>query len=121
MLNVELDEVTAIATLIPEGALSKSDFAAAAEVIDSYIDSHEKLNGIMIYARHFPGWDSFASALKHFTFVKEHHKKIAKVALVSDMALGEMAEKIVNYFVYAEVKHFAFDDLREARSWILNN
>jgi hypothetical protein len=121
MLNVELDEVNGIATLIPNRALSEKDFESAARVIDPYIEKHGSLKGLIINTKTFPGWESFGSLIKHFKFVKEHHKKVSHVALVTDSVLGNFGEKIAAHFVSAEIKHFAFDELNNARSWILND
>ena len=121
MLNIELDEVNGIATLIPNGALSEKDFEAASSVIDSYIEKHGVLKGLIINTKTFPGWESFGSLIKHFKFVKEHHKKVSHVALVTDSVLGDFGEKIADHFVSAEIKHFAFDELNNAQSWILDS
>jgi hypothetical protein len=121
MLNVELDELNGIATLIPNGALSEKDFEFAASVIDPYIEKYGNLKGLIINTKTFPGWESFASLIKHFKFVKEHHKKVSYVALVTDSVLGDFGEKIADHFVSAEIKHFAFDELNNAQSWILDS
>ncbi len=120
MLNVELDKATGIATLRPEGALSENDFESAASIIDPYIEKSGKLKGIIISTKTFPGWKSFGSLIRHFKFVKEHHNKVSHVALITDSALGDFAEKIAEHFISAEIKHFAFDELSNAQSWILN-
>ncbi len=120
MLNVELDKVAGIATLRPDGALSENDFESAYRIIDPYIEKSGKLRGLIISTKTFPGWESFGSIIKHFKFVKEHHKKVSHVALVTDSVLGDFAEKIAEHFVSAEIKHFAFDELSSAQSWILN-
>ena len=120
MLNVELDKVAGIATLRPDGALSENDFESAYRIIDPYIEKSGKLRGLIISTKTFPGWESFGSIIKHFKFVKEHHKKVSHVALVTDSVLGDFAEKIAGHFVSAEIKHFAFDELSSAQSWILN-
>ena len=57
---------------------------------------------------------------QHFKFVKEHHKKVRHVALVTDSVLGDFGEKVADHFVSAEIKHFAFDELTNAQSWILS-
>jgi hypothetical protein len=119
MLTVELDEVTGIAILKPDGALSEKDFIYASSVIDPYIEKSGKLNGLIINTRKFPGWESFGSLIKHFKFVKDHHKKLSHVAIVTDSVLGNFAETIVSHFVSAEIKHFAFDELSKAQSWVL--
>ena len=120
MLKVELDEANGIATLIPNGALSENDLESAARVIDPFIEKQGNLRGLIIKTKTFPGWESFGSLIKHFKFVKEHHNKVSHVALVTDSVLGDFAEKIADHFVSAEIKHFAFDDLNNAQSWILN-
>jgi hypothetical protein len=119
MLTVELDEVTGIAILKPDGALSEKDFIYASSVIDPYIKKTGKLNGVIINTRKFPGWESFGSLIKHFKFVKGHHKKLSHLAIVTDSVLGDFAEIIVTHFVSAEIKHFSFDDLSKAQSWVL--
>ncbi len=120
MLRIELDEINAIVTLRPDGALSENDFETAAGVIDPYLEKSGKLKGLIISTKSFPGWESFGSLVKHFTFVKEHHKRILHVALVTDAALGDFAGKIAKHFVSAEIKHFAFDALVDAQNWIVN-
>ena len=120
MLNVELDEVNGIATLSPNSALSEKDFESASSLIDPYIEKYGSLKGLIINTKTFPGWESLGSLIKHFKFVKEHHKKVSHVALVTDSILGDFGEKIADHFVSAEIKHFPFDDLNNAQSWILN-
>lgn len=121
MLNIELDEVNGIATLRPIGALSEKDFEFASSTIDPYIENYGNLKGIIIITDSFPGWESLGSFLKHFKFVKEHHKQVSHVALVTDSVLGDFGEKIADHFVSADIKHFASDELNKAQSWILND
>jgi hypothetical protein len=121
MLIVELDEATGMAILKPDGALSEKDFIYASSVIDSYIEKAGEINGLIISTRKFPGWESFGSLLKHFKFVKDHHEKLSHVAIVTDSVLGDFAEIIVTHFVSAEIKHFAFDELIKAQSWVLGD
>lgn len=118
MLSIDLDEKNGIALLKPDGALSEDDFKSAASIIDGYIEKAGKLNGIIIQVESFPGWDSFAGFTAHMKFVKEHHKEVLYVALVTDSALGDFAEYIVSHFVSAEIKHFSFDALDDATKWI---
>ena len=93
-------------------------FTSAASIIDGYIEKAGKLNGIIIQVESFSGWDSFSGFTAHMKFVKEHHKEVSYVALVTDSLLAEFAEHIVNHFVSAEVKHFSFDALDDATKWI---
>lgn len=45
---------------------------------------------------------SFAALSSHLKFVKDHHKKIARIVLVTDSVLGNFAELIASHFVQAE-------------------
>ena len=120
MLKVDLDESIGIVTLTPDGKLSESDFVNAASTIDPFIVKTGMLLGIVIVTKQFPGWESFASMIKHFKFVKEHHKKISHVALVTDSKVADIAEILVDHFVAAKIKHFEFEEIEDAKKWILN-
>ncbi len=119
MLKTTLDEKNDIAILEPQGALSKADFINAAEIIDPFIEQHDKLNGVIIYTPSFPGWDSFAALVTHLKFIREHQRKITRLAFVTDSAIGSFVEKIGSHFVAAEVKTFPFNELDQAKQWIL--
>ncbi len=119
MLQVELDEGTGIATLKPDGALTEDDFRNASKIIDPFIEKSGTLRGLIIETKKFPGWESFAAFQHHFQFVREHHKKIAQVALVTDSAIGDMAEKIAKHFVAAEIRRFSYGEAESARRWIV--
>lgn len=121
MLDIELDELMGIAIVRPDGALSENDFDVISSVIDPYLDKHEKLAGLIISTETFPGWESFASFLKHFKFVKGHHKNLSHVALITDSEMGNLAEKIASHFVSAKIKHFPFEQIDEAKEWIINS
>ena len=94
MLSVKIDEKNLVATLQPEGPLSASDFESAAKTIDPVIEKAGKLNGVIIYTKSFPGWDSFAALVSHLRFVKNHHEKVSHVAIVTDSPLGKFAEPV---------------------------
>ena len=117
MLTVKVDEANAIALLAPDGALSKQDFESAATVIDSYIEKNGQLKGLVIHTKSFPGWNSFAALSSHLKFVKEHHKRISRVAFATDSVAGNFAEAVASHFVNAEIKGFSYQELEQAREW----
>jgi hypothetical protein len=121
MLKVELDEINGVAILEPDGELTESDFISAAKIIDPYIEGNGELKGIIISVQSFPGWDSFSSLIAHLKFVREHHKKVSRIAFVTDSPIGSFAERIANHFVNAEIKNFEFGALEEAKEWILDS
>jgi hypothetical protein len=117
MLSVNIDEEAGIAILEPGSPLTQSDFESVANVVDPYIEKAGQLNGLIIHAKSFPGWDSFAALFTHLRFVKEHHKKISHVAFSTDSVVGNLAEVIASHFVSAEVKSFSYQEIEKARIW----
>ncbi len=117
MLSLQIDEVNGVALLEPNGPLSESDFKSAVKVIDPWIQKNGDLKGLIIHTRLFPGWESFAALSSHLIFVKEHHKKIDRVAFVTDSIVGNVAGMLASHFVKAEIKLFPYESLDEARLW----
>jgi hypothetical protein len=56
--------------------------------------------------------------IEHFRFVRNHHRAIHRVALVTDTALANLLPAIVGHFVNAEVRQFGFDDDDDAIEWM---
>jgi hypothetical protein len=121
MMQVHLNEKEYIAILKPSARLSESDFNSARDIIDPFIDNYEKLNGIIIYVETFSGWDSFGALISHLKFINGYHKKISKVAIVTNSMVGEFAQDIGKHFITAEIKHFDFTDLEKAKKWIASS
>ena len=107
------------AVLEPDGPLSESDFRSAAAIIDPFIEQSGHIRGLIIHTRTFPGWESFSAMHSHLTFVREHHKKIPRIAIVTDSVLRNLAETIGKHFVSADIKSFQYLDLDRAKAWIL--
>ena len=121
MLNITLDEQHGIVILEPDGPLSKDDFQSAVDIIDPLIEKSGHLNGLIIHSESFPGWDSFRAMHSHLTFIKEHHKKVPRIAFVTDSVISTLAETIGSHFVSADIKSFDYGNMDKARDWILGN
>ena len=119
MLSVKIDEDNLIAILEPEGPLSASDFLSAAKAVDPLIEKSGNLNGLIIHTKYFPGWDSFSGLVSHLRFVKNHHKMVSRVALVTDSVIANFAEVIVSHFVKAEIQVFPYEEYEKAVKWIV--
>ena len=117
MLSVQLDAAQGIAILEPHGALSKEDFERAAQAIDPYLEKNGELKGIVVHIAKFPGWDSFGAFASHLRFVKDHQRKVARVALCTDSKLGDVAPRLARHFVKAEVRAFKAGEFEAARDW----
>lgn len=118
MIKYELLHDKGILVLHPEGPLDAADFILITNQVDTYLAGHGKLLAVLIHAKSFPGWKNFAAMLAHLKFVKDHIKKIEKVAVVADGALADIVPDIANHFVHAQVQHFDFMREDEAWDWI---
>ncbi len=98
-------------------ALRAADFDSLSETADCWIRDHGRLTGLVIHAREFPGWENFAGFLRHIRFVREHHRKIDRIALAADTKLASIAPHIAEHFVEAEIRRFDYDELNEAIDW----
>ena len=120
MIEHTLDREHSILYLRPTSALEEADFAQLANTVDPYIQETGGLSGLIIETASFPGWESLGAMMAHMRFVRDHHKRIKKVALVTDSAMGNVAEQIASHFVSAEIRHFPAGQLEAARRWINN-
>ena len=66
---------------------------------------------LVIHAREFPGWENLASFFRHMRFIRDHHRKIKRIALAADTKLASLAPSIAEHFIQAEVKSFGYDEL----------
>ena len=98
-------------------ALRATDFDALAATADAWIQSHDFLNGLVLHAHSFPGWENLRSLIRHVRFVRDHHRKIKRVALVTDARLASLTPHIADHFVEAEVQRFGYEHLYEAIRW----
>jgi SpoIIAA-like len=97
--------------------LRAQDFDALSFTADAWIDAHGSLQGIVIHAREFPGWENLGSFLRHVRFVRDHHREVKRIALAADSKLASVAPVPAEIFTGAEVKRFAYDELAIAIAW----
>jgi hypothetical protein len=120
MIEHTLDTAKSILYVRPKSVLDQEDFVQLAETVDPYILETGDLAGLIIEARAFPGWESLGAMAAHFRFVRDHHKHIRKIGLVTDSALGNVAELLASHFVSAQIRHFSAGELEAAKQWVMN-
>ncbi len=118
MIDYTILDEEGIVIIEPSGSLQKSDFEKLARDVDAHIEKHGEIGGLIIHAKSFPGWENFGAFTSHLSFVKEHHKKIRRVAVVTDSTLLTIIPNLAKHFVAAEVKHFGYDDMEAAQHWV---
>ena len=118
MLDYSIMKPEGILVLKPHAPLSKEDFGGLSADVDSYLSDHAKLHGVLIHSKGFPGWENFGGFTAHMHFVSEHHKKVERVAVVTDSQIAGIAESLGKHFTSAEVRHFPFPDDVKALDWL---
>ncbi|HEX9878964.1 MAG TPA: STAS/SEC14 domain-containing protein [Candidatus Binatia bacterium] len=117
MIDYNLDRGKSVVYVRPTGPLRKQDFDDLAQLVDPFIEESGGLNGLILETAYFPGWDNLGVVARHFRFIRDQHKKIKKVAIVTDSPLGDAAERIASHFVSATVKHFPGGGVEKAKEW----
>ena len=120
MIDHSLDVANAILYIQPKSYLEEDDFIQLAKTVDPYIEKSGDLAGLIIQTPTFPGWKNFTAMMTHFRFVRDHHKHIKKVGVVTDSPIGDVAEYLASHFVSAEVRHFSARELEAAKQWMIS-
>jgi hypothetical protein len=118
-LDFSFDQEKGLLEVEIEAPLNSLNFEVMSSTVDSYILNNKNLNGLLIHAKRFPGWKNLGSFISYIKFMKSHRKKIKKVALVTNSKLANIVPRFSDYFMNADIKNFAFKDLKKARKWIV--
>jgi stage II sporulation SpoAA-like protein len=120
MIAYSLDAESSILYVWPKSSLEKGDFEDLARAADPHIEKTGGLAGLIIETPAFPGWDSLGALAAHFRFVRDHHRNIRRIGLVTDAAAATVAERLASHFVSAEIKHFPAGQREAAKQWIVS-
>ena len=118
MLDYSIMTPEGILVLKPDAPLSTADFRHLSGTVDSYLADHAQLHGVLIHTKGFPGWENFGGFTAHMHFVRDHHKKVERLALVTDSHFAAIAESLGKHFTAAEIRHFPFSDNAKALEWL---
>ena len=120
MIEHTLDKAHSILHVRPQARLEQRDFVQLASTVDPYIEEKGDLAGLIIEITSFPGWESLGAMASHFRFVRDHHKHIKKIGVVTNSPLGSVAESLASHFVAAEIKHFPAGEVEAAKQWVMS-
>jgi hypothetical protein len=120
MLEHTLDKANSILYVRPQSKLEQGDFVQLAKTVDPHIEERGALAGLIVEVTAFPGWESLGAMVSHFRFVRDHHKHIKKIGVVTNSPLGSVAESLASHFVAAEIKHFPAGEVEAAKQWVMS-
>ena len=102
----------------PTDSLTEADFETLSAEVDKHFEEEAGVVGLLIDAPSFPGWEDFTGFLAHVRFVREHHRQLQRVAVVSDSRLLSLMPILGNMFVHADLEKFPAGQVDEALTWI---
>jgi hypothetical protein len=118
MLDYNLDQTSGILALEPKGSLTVDDFKALTADVDAYLAGHDNLTGILLTVAHFPGWESFAALVQHMRFVRDHQKRINRIALLTDNSVLKIPPAVAAHFAHPDFRVFASGNRAAAMNWL---
>jgi hypothetical protein len=118
MLDYHLDQNTGILSIRPTEKLTVDDFKTLTTDVDAYLGGDRNLTGLLLTVERVPGWESFAAVVQHIRFVRDHQKRIARVAVVTDNSLLKIPPQIAGHFAHPEFRVFPSADRSGAEEWL---
>jgi SpoIIAA-like len=116
MIKIETISANAMRITVPD-KLKSDDFSLLTPQIDSFITQYGKLK-LLIDASGFNGWENIAAFEKHAGFIKNHHRKIDRIAVIAPHDWQHWLIGAVRMFVHPEVKAFDKSHESDAVQWI---
>jgi hypothetical protein len=102
--------------LAPE-KLKADDFRQIAPQVDSIISQCGKIR-LLIDASGFNGWENIAAFENHAGFVKSHHQKVDRIAVIVAHDWQHWLVGAVRVFLHPEVRAYDKSHEGEALKWI---
>jgi hypothetical protein len=106
MIKSELDSDMGVLIVCLTGPLAVADFDTLAEEFSAAVGSHARLRGLLIDTPHFPQWEGLSGVRAHLRFIATHHRRIRRVAIVTDNLLVRLAPLVARFALHLSVRHF---------------
>ena len=120
MLAYHLNPQTGIVELRPRGPLEAHDFTSLSLTMNTYIEDHGKLRGLLLELDRFPGFDDWDAVAAQLRFVREHLPKVDRIALLTDNPWLEPLPDVLRLVTPLEVRRFPPERRGDAFAWIVS-
>jgi hypothetical protein len=117
MIKTEIISANALRIIAPE-KLKADDFRQLAPQVDSLISQHGKIR-LLIDASGFNGWENVAAFANHVGFVKNHQRKVERIAVIAAHGWQHWVIGAVKMFLHPDVRAFDKNHESEALQWIV--
>ncbi len=117
MIKTEVISANALKITVPE-KLKAEDVREIAPQIDALISEHGQIR-LLIDASGFSGWENVATFETHAKFIKSHHQKVERIAVIVAHDWQHWLIGAVRVFIHPEVRAFDKRHESEALRWIV--
>lgn len=117
MIDIETRRAENVFIMTPKGSITANDIKTVASTIDDYINEHDAIPSLVFRVSELPHWKDFEAMAAHFRLVRDHHKVVPKVAIVSDNSFLAVMRVFVDQFTGARVRRFPVDAFDDAVNW----
>lgn len=112
-----IDNTDNLIEITIKDTLEADDFRKLGEKADKLINEYGSIR-VLINAEDFNGWENTDAAEKHFSFVKAHHAKVERLAIIAGHMWQHWIAAMARVFMHPEVKVFDKTQLEDARNWL---
>jgi hypothetical protein len=117
MIQTERISDRVLKVAVPE-KLSAGDFQQLAPQIDFLLRQQDSIR-LLVDASNFNGWENIAAFEKHIGFVKTHHQKVERIAVIIGHNWQNWVIGTARLFVHPEIRTFDKGQESEAQTWII--
>ena len=117
MIEIQTNDSSALIEATISGHLRADDFGTVAPQVDEFIEKHEKVS-VLLDLTEFHGWENITAARSHFTFIKDHHKRIERIAVVANKTWQHWISAVIGTFISSKEKCFDENQKDDARNWL---
>ena len=116
MIKTEIISGNALRIIAPE-KLKAEDFSQIAPQIDALITKHGQIR-LLIDASRFNGWENIAAFENHAGFIKNHQRKIERIAVIASHDWQHWLIGAIRMFLHPQVRAYDKSHESEALQWI---
>lgn len=106
-----------VVELALKGTIRSTDFQRIEEHVDGLIAQCGSIR-LLLDATEFDGWQDVDAAKTHFQFVKEHHSRVERIAVLGNHQWQHWLASAIGVFLHPEVKCFEPDQKQSALLWL---
>jgi hypothetical protein len=118
MLEYEWNSAASVLVVRPTGPLGVPDFETLSTQFAVAVKRAGRVRGLLIDLPAFPGWQGVRGVRAHVRFIAQHHRLIARVAIVTDSLLLRFGPPVANLLLHPKVRRFRRGEQTAALDWL---